>query len=436
MATTKPVAEVVTEGSGDVAGRPAAGAKAAFAIASFRSLWLNNVFFFLVMNAQRFVLGWLVLEGLDGNERTQGLVVFALGVPALFLVLHAGNWADRYNRKRLLVGSQIATLAVTLVAASLVQADVMTIQLAIVVALAMGATTAIGSPVRSALVPVLVPRALLFTAIAATSLAMTSSMILGPVAAKFVGDQLGFAAAFWFMSSLLAVGLVVLLPMEVPAHAHSDPAAAGTEPDAASYSVWAGSVEAFRHVVRDRALSRLFLLLTVAGSTVNPAVMVSIQAFVKEEFGRNAGDSAPILAVMGVGIAVSSFVVMRKGDMANKGALFQRALMVGSLMTFLMGRTTEYWQLLPLSLMMGLGGGFYINMNQGLIQSNTPQRMMGRVMALYTLIQAGLLPVGALTLGYVGGAVGMGTAISGAGIISLVVVLVVYSTDSEFRRLG
>jgi hypothetical protein len=47
----------------------------------FRVLWLNNITFFLVANAQRFVFGWLVLDGLQRGEGQQGLVVFTLGLP-------------------------------------------------------------------------------------------------------------------------------------------------------------------------------------------------------------------------------------------------------------------------------------------------------------------------------------------------------------------
>ena len=52
--------------------------------------------------------------------------------------------------------------------------------------------------------------------------------------------------------------------------------------------------------------------------------------------------------------------------------------------------------MLVLAFLMGLAGGFFINMNQGLVQANTPQALMGRVMGLYTLVTVGLMPFGAL----------------------------------------
>lgn len=407
--------------------------KGALSVPAFRLLWANNVFYFLVINAQRFVFGWYVLDGLDRNERDQAIAVFALGIPALFIVLHAGVWADRHDRRRLLITSQVASLATLIAFAVLREADQLTMTWVVLLSVVAGAAGAVGQPVRSALVPAIVERDQLFSAIAITALAMTVSMIAGPVVSEAVGDAFGFAAAFWFLAALLLAGLLFLLPLRVPERAAP---VDGSAPSDADAGVVRQTLEALHHVRSDPALAKLFLLLTVAGVTVNPSVMVTLQAFVKEELGRTAGDVAPLLALMGVGIAISSVVVMRKGDMANKGAAFQRALITGSTMTFLMGRTTDYWQLVPLVAMMGLAGGFYINMNQGLIQANTPEHLMGRVMGLFTLIQAGLLPIGALVIGVIASSVGIGNTISGAAAICLITGIVVYVSDAEFRKLA
>ncbi|MEZ5230666.1 MAG: hypothetical protein R2710_29545 [Acidimicrobiales bacterium] len=119
---------------------------------------------------------------------------------------------------------------------------------------------------------------------------------------------------------------------------------------------------------------QLFGLLIVASLSINPAVMVTMQAHVKTALGREAGDAAIPLAFMGLGIAISSVVVMKSGDLPNKGTLFQRAVIVGSSVTFFIGRSTNFGVVCALALLMGLAGGFYINMNQGLIQATRHRR--------------------------------------------------------------
>ncbi len=393
---------------------------------AFRNLWFNNVAFFLVTNAQRFVFGWLVLDGLLRSESVQGLVVFTLGLPAVFLVLQAGAWADRWDRRKMLIVTQLAGAAVMAATAVVVGSGAVNLGWVILATLLAGAAAAIGSPVRSAMIPALVAKEQLFSAIALNAIAITLSMILGPVLAKVVGDQFGFEGAFWFQAILMFVGVLFLVRLEVPPH----------DEVRERRSVLDETRTALRHVLGDQHLKTLFALLFTASLTINPAIMVTIQAHVKDELGQDAGQAALPLALMGLGIASTSFVVMRKGDMRNKGAIFQRAMMCGAVITFLVGRTTTFGQVLVLAFLMGLAGGFFINMNQGLVQANTPQSLMGRVMGLYTLVNIGLMPFGALAIGIVASRIGTGNAISGAAAIGFAAVVTTYVRNADLRRLG
>ncbi|MDH3678511.1 MAG: MFS transporter [Acidimicrobiia bacterium] len=397
----------------------------ALTVPAFRYLWLNNALYAIVINAQRFTFGWLVLDGLGRDEFWQGLVTFALGIPLAALVLQAGAWADRYDRKMLLIVGQVGSLAVMGITTALVAADLISIGLVLALAVAFGAAQAIGQPVRAALVPALVSPEQLFNAIAVNAIAMTLAMIAGPVLLQVIGDLAGFEGAFGVQTLLLAVGLLALIPLRVPAN----------EPASDAGSVWSQVREAIAHIRADRAVAKLFLLLIAASFSVNPAVMVTLQAFIQQDLGGDGGDVAPVLAVMGLGIAISSAIIMRKGDMARKGALFQRAMMLGSTVVFLMGRVPSYGYLIPLAFVMGLAGGFYINMNQGLIQANTPERLMGRVMAIFTLVQIGFLPIGALVLGSLATVIGLGATISVGGLVALGVVVYTYTTDAHLRTL-
>ena len=84
---------------------------------------------------------------------------------------------------------------------------------------------------------------------------------------------------------------------------------------------------------------------------------------------------------------------------------------------------------------MGLAGGFFITMNQGLIQSTTPKELMGRVMGLYLLVQFGLMPVGALGLGWAASFIGAGNVVSLCGAVSLLIVGWTHLGFSTIRNL-
>ena len=387
----------------------------ALRVLPFRYLWLNNISYAMVMNAIRFVYGWVVLDGLGKGESAQGLVVFLLGVPTLVLVLPAGVWADRLDRRRMLLGTQLTAAAGLFITAGLLSQGRLSMGLMVISAIAIGAVMAIGSPVRSSLIPELLPASLLFGGIAVNAIAMTASMVLGAVIAQIVGDAFGFDGVFVYMGALLVVGAMAVQRIEAPPPRPRD----GTQ----VVTMRAAVREGLRFVAGEPALRTLFGMLALAGGVMNALMFVTIQAFVKEDLGRDAGDAAPIYALIGVGLAASSFVVMRKGDMARKGTVFMRSMVAGTALMASMGQVQAYWQLAVLATLMGCTGGFFINMNQGLIQSNTPTELMGRIMGLFTLVQAGLTPFGALLFGVVASAIGAGTTITvGAGVAFIITV--------------
>jgi MFS family permease len=364
-----------------------------------------------VSNAQRFAVGWLVLDGLGGNETSQGMAVFMLGIPAAFIVMQAGVLADRLDGRNLLLYSQLGLLAVVAATLVLLGMDRLNYGWVLVLSVFSGIAQAFGGPVRQALIPLLVPERLLMNAVALNALAMTSSMVLSAPLVKITGDLFDFEGVYALQVVMLVAGLGVLRKLETPQVQEREKRRLLQE-----------ARSALRHVVGDIRLRVLFLLLAMAAVSVNAAIMVTMQAKVKEELLRDSGDTAYLLAVMAVGISITSVIVMRKGDMKRKGGKFQRAMMCGSLLVMCMGQASSFLLLIPLFFLMGLAGGFFITMNQGLIQSTTPKDIMGRVMGLYLLVQVGLMPLGALGLGWAASQIGAGNVVSICGAVSLLVV--------------
>jgi hypothetical protein len=71
----------------------------------------------------------------------------------------------------------------------------------------------------------------------------------------------------------------------------------------------------------------------------------------------------------------------------------------GSGVQILLGQSTSIVVMSIFLFMWGVGGGLYMNLNQTLIQNNTPREVMGRVMAIHSLLMSGLAPAGALLVG-------------------------------------
>lgn len=396
-------------------------------VPSFRLLWINALSFFLVANALRFLYGWVVLDGLGLGEGWQGFIVFVLGVPSFLLLAPAGVWADRLDPKKILLVTQTALVLVMVGTAMALGSGAGSRTILIVSALAAGAASSTGGPVRSSLIPRVLSQHQLFGGIALNAIAMTLSLVVGAAAARLFGDWFGFDGAFYYMAAVLLVGLGAISRFASPG-----PALATGDGDRMRSAIREGA----NFVWDNRGIRTLFILLSVSGLLMSPLMMVTSQAHIKSELGRSAGDAAPMFAVMGIGIALSSIYIMKRNRTHGRAVLFMRSMLVGSAVLCLMGFTTAYWQMLLLAGVLGLCGGIFFTMNQGLIQANTPQPVMGRVMSVYSLVQVGLLPLGALALGLLSSQIGTGVTMTAAAALSFVLILAAYVSSPSIRKIN
>ena len=92
--------------------------------------------------------------------------------------------------------------------------------------------------------------------------------------------------------------------------------------------------------------------------------------------------------------------------------------------------------ILPVMFIGGIAGAFFTNINQILIQKNTPQDMMGRVMGVHALGMMGVGPFGALLAGFLGSAVGVSAAMSISGVILFIMAGAALITQPNLRRMS
>ncbi len=368
----------------------------------FGWLWLNAVSFTLISTAERFTFVWLVIEVLDGPGWASGGILFALGLPVFLLVLPAGAIADRYDRRRLLLITQLAGALITLLSAVLLWTDQMTLPVAFVPAVALGCAMAFGMPVRSSLVSAVVPKPLLMKAIAANTVGMNIAMIVGPVIGGFAVRNWGIAAAFAIESGLFALGFASLWALRIPAHVLD--ASKGERPvgaRATARSLLSSIGDGLRFVWSVPALRSLFALLIAGGFLMMGSASALLPRIARDEFGKDADQASALFAFMGAGMTCTSVYLLTRRKVKRRGLLFLVAMSFGTTGHFVMGFAPSYVVLAGLLVLWGACGGFYANMNQTLIQTATPLDMMGRVMSLAVLANAGIAPLGSLLAGTV-----------------------------------
>ena len=145
-----------------------------------------------------------------------GLVSFALGIPVFFIALPAGVLSDRSDRRVLLFGSQLVVLAASLLTGVLIWIDVMSVGVAIAMAIFVGIGAAFGQPVRQALVPAIVPPDRLMNAIHPQQPGAERRPDRGPALGGTAIALWGIGGSFAVQAILMGLGLLLLIPLRIP----------------------------------------------------------------------------------------------------------------------------------------------------------------------------------------------------------------------------
>lgn len=394
---------------------------------SFRLLWINTLGFVLVQSTQRFAFVWLILE-LGSKSDVSGRLLFVMGLPALFISLPVGVVSDRVNRRLLLMLSQTGAFAITLITSVLVSTDRITTGSATLCAAILGLFIAIGQPVRTAIVPTLVPQEHLMNAIIVSVVASNLALILGPAIAGPAIARWGIEGAFWVQAVLYGLGFIVLVPLKLPpVQTRLDRPHLRTE-----------LATGIGFIARHKEIRTLFILLMGSVIFMMSPWMVLGPQFAREQVGATGSSATLLYTMLGLGQFVTSMWLLRNSHrVRKKGLWFMIGLTSGSIVQIFIGPAPSYIGLALILFAWGLTGGFYLNLNQTLLQRNTPPEVMGRVMSVHSLLMVGLAPMGALAVGYAARHLhSLPETISGTGAAMLVLVLIVLATQRKFRALS
>jgi len=359
-------------------------------IPAFRLLWTNSFLFVLVQSTQRFAFVWLALD-LGARSDISGVILFVMGIPALLISLPVGVMSDRMNRRTLLMGSQLGALAITIAIATMVTTGHITTSWAIAGSFIAGIFIALGSPVRTAMIPTVVPKDKLVGAIAVSTIGSNIGLIIGPATAGPVIKVWGIQGAFWLQAVLYVIGFLVLLPLKIPA-----------VPVMPRRKMKDEIFEGVKFINRTESVRSLYVLLSSSTLFMMAPWIVLGPQIAREQAGATGSQTTAMFALLGVGQFITSMAIMRfNHKMIRKGLWFMCGLVWGSSVQIMLGQSNSIVMMSIFLFMWGLGGGFYMNLNQTLIQNNTPQEVMGRVMAIHSLLMSGLAPAGALLVGVV-----------------------------------
>lgn len=345
-----------------------------------------------------------------------GLVTALLFLPTLFIGALGGVLADRVDRGRVLVLTQMGSATLSTALAVLLLTETAALPWVAVAAMAFGILTAVELPVRQAYLTELVPVEDVTSAVSLHATAWNTTRFIGPVVAGLAIAALGMAVSF-----LIAAVIAVFVSASVGWMERYR--RGGRQRDGSTASVLADLREGAVFVIREPRIRWPMLLVAAAGVLGIQAFQTLAPLYGTRELGLDAGAYGLYIGLWGAGAVVAAFVVT-----AFSGGDRRPWLIGGTLsMAVLLGLIASVGLVaLAFALAFALGFAQILLIQNALItvQGAAPDALRGRVMGIWVTVFQGSSPFGALLAGALASLVGVRGAML-AGSAALVVVGIV-----------
>jgi MFS family permease len=341
----------------------------------------------------------LVIEITDANGFIVGLATAAQYLPTFLLSAYVGVRADRQSRTALLMAGQIVMVLTAAVQAGLLWVGVGSWPAVVVLAFAFGIGAAIDGPMRTAVVPDLVPPVEVPKAVSFNVVILQLGRFVGPLAAAFLLVGTSYAVVFAVSAVAVLIFALILPRLAVPR-------------DSTLVVPTGGLREVFSYLRCNLRIVAVFALVGIGG-LLGPNLTSLSGLTVYREFDGSPTAIAAASAALAVGAIAGSIWATR---------VKRRSLASVTIVTLLVGVTSAVSALMPTLLTylfaLALAGGVALAMVSqatALVQALVADDVRGRVTGLYFIVLVGGAPIGAPVIGALGDAFGIRPAVVLAG---------------------
>lgn len=383
-------------------------------IPNYRNYLAGNLVSQIGLWTQRIAVQWITWE-LTGSTTWLGIIAFADFFPIVAMAPLAGAYADRMER---LSGIRLFVLLSTIFSAliaGLVIADLMTEHILLLLVLLNGTVLAFNYPFRLAIIPQLVGRDALTSAISISSVGFNIARICGPALAGAIIKNWGGGmsvlftvfANLAFIASLYCVHLI----------------GGDTRPKAKPASDIPREIkEGFLYAMRHPGIAPLVVVLTVTTVFGRPLNDL-LAGFSDAVFGMGVSGLAWLTAMFGVGglIGCVDLACYSGIDGLTRKMIHNVLFLFAAVIGFV--ATDIFWVALASITLLGYALAVIGVVEQSLMQAAITDEMRGRVMSLYSLISRGCPGFGALLIGYLASFEGLRIPVGGAAVLCLAVWL-------------
>jgi len=395
---------------------------AALGNTQFRRFWFAISLALTGLWVRITVQGYLVYE-LTDDAFMLGLVGFLSALPTLLLSPIVGTVVDRFDRRRVLFGTQLFMATNLFALATLDATGYLEVSHILVITTLAGAASAFDWPARLSLVPAMVTRDQLQSAVALNSASFNSARIIGPVIGGMLIGVIGTAACFYLSAIAFLPSMLVLFTLTIDRTIQSGPRESPIQ------NVLAG----YRYIWTFPTL-RSLLSVDLVPVMFGMSFFSLLPALSRDVYDSGSRGLGLLYAADGAGALIGVLIVASLTGLRRRGRLVIIFVGMFAIFQIAFALAPALWLGMLLIGALGAFGSLYATLADTLIQTIISDEYRGRVMAVYSTFW-GLTPIGHLQAGFIGSLWGVQTAIFVNGVIVLLYVIALARWNPEVRAL-
>lgn len=396
----------------------------AFLYRDYRLLWMLLITGSVVLWLR--ILGtaqWLLDE--TGSAYLVGLIGVVQLVVQIPATLWAGTLADRFDRKRVMTFAHGITAATMLTLGVLNWHGLLVPSLVYVGIAITAGTHMLGSPSRSALIPLVIPENKLMLAASTDTASQNAAAIVGPLVFAGIAVSAGLTAVFLLAGGIALVACLLPLFIEI----------VGKVPQQGPpVSQMRQTRDGFSYVAKHPILPGLFLL--DAGITTASFYREILPVLALGLFAGGASATGMLGAANSTGAIVGSLVALLLVSFRAKGMLVLYASIAYGIVLLGFGLAGSLWVGMLMIALLGGADAVTVAVRHTTVMLTTPDEMRGRAFALMILAAQTANNVGTIWVGFWAGVIGAANTMLMGGVISIVAAVMIglwFRPIREFR---
>lgn len=396
--------------------------------------WKKNIVLYLAgqivslfgsMLVQCAMSWYITLETQSGTMMTIAIVCGFL--PTFLVSPFAGVWADRYNRKKLIIFADALVATATLGLVAAFAFGLRDFRMIFAVMAIRGLGQGIQQPAVNAFLPQLVPQDKLMRINSINSSAQSAMMILSPALA---GALMTFATleAIFFIDVITAIIAIIILGIFVKPEKYE------LTKSAEGISYFDDLKLGLRYISSHKVVKALFAFNSILILLSAPAAMLS-GLRVTQMFGAEAWRLSVADIAFSVGMLGGSALLMTWGGFKSRHATISLGNYIFAVTTVLFGIIPSFWLFVAVMAICGTAIPFFSTPLTVLMQETVEPEYMGRVFSFNSMVMSLGMPLGLVVLGPLGDIIGLGWLFIGSGLVQLV-ISIMFQVNPTLRSAG